>query len=208
MAARKIEEPHGDESDSGERPVATASVRGGTLAACRDATRDLFGADGLAAVHDALRDGPCREALERRLPDWVPDAWAIAWCEAAWSGPIARDHEALGRWVRRMIDRGFGLRQRLLLSIATPSGVVRRAHDLWRSEQSHGRVVPVAAAPTGLGHDAVLTLHEHAYTEHPVTRDVVAESFRNILERAGAADCVEEHERDAAPTLGVRLRWR
>lgn len=209
--------PEADASDeaanaTGERAVARACVRGSTLATYREVTREVCGEEGLAAVAALLREGPLAdgmadvltEASEGELPEWAPASWALAWCDALWFGPLSGDAAALRRWTERLVDRGFAARQGLLLSIATPSGVLRRMPDLFRAELSHGRVVAYAVGPN----EGVLTVHDHAFTEHPVMRDVIALSLRRVLERAGALECVTEHDRAPAPTLEIRVRWR
>lgn len=196
----ELERNRRPEITTGER--LTSRVRGHTLPALSEASRELFGDDGHRALLDRL-PSPIHAKLQSP-PEWVSLELVIAWIEAAWEGPLRQDHAQLARLVDRTLDLGFGRVRRLLLTIATPHGVVRRASELWRGEMSDGRLVTYGTSPTS----ARFVLHDHPFLEHPLLRTLTAESFRHAIVLAGAKDAVAEHAGEVGQPLVVNLSWR
>ena len=184
---------------SAERHVVSC-VRGRTVRAFAAASRDLFGE---AALRDLIASLPEAARSEVDEQDWVPAEHAIWWCERAFAGPLGRDPVKLRAWACRMIDHGFGRVRRLLLTIATPAGMIRRAGDLWREEFNEGRLVAYATSPRS----AIASLHDHVFLKSEVTRDLLAETFRHNVELAGGRGAREQHSLHATGALIVDLSW-
>ena len=175
--------------------VLAKRARARTLRAFAQATREMFGEH----VERALM-----ESLPSADGEWVDVEAVVAICERAWRGPLGHDEEQLRVWTDRMMDRGFGLARKLLLAIATPSGLLRRAGDLWRDEFTTGRLVAYNTSPT----TALATLHDHIFLETELMRAVVSETFRYSVQLTGAKDVREVHEIAANGALVVHLSWR
>jgi hypothetical protein len=185
---------------SGQRIAVARYARGRTMRALVQATRDLYGEEAVAQISVAMPEA-ARADLDEDA--WVPLEHIIRWCELAWDGPLRREPRALVTFVDRMMDHGFGRVRRLLLAVATPAGLVRRAGDLWREEFSNGRLVAYATSPNA----AAITLHDHAFMETELMRAVIAESFRYALQLSGATDAREEHEIHSNGALLVKISW-
>lgn len=187
------------EVSTGERVA--SRVRGHTMLAFREAARELFGEQGLTRIGSRLPTSMLTRIDQRS--EWVPAEFVVAWAEAAWDCLLAHDEVALARYIDRMIDLGFGRVRRLLLAIATPQGVVRRATELWRGELTDGRLVSYGTSPTS----ARMVLHDHPFLESALLRAIVAEAFRYSLALAGAKDAVAHHEGELGGPLVVSLSW-
>jgi hypothetical protein len=135
--------------------------------------------------------------------DWVAIDSIVTVCERAWRGPLGHDRETLRTWSDRMMDHGFGLARKLLLAIATPSGLLRRAGELWRDEFSDGRLIAYNTSPTS----AIASLHDHVFLDTELMRTIIAETFRYSLQLTGAKGAREVHEIAANGALVVRLSW-
>jgi hypothetical protein len=170
----------------------------------REATRDLWGDDAVATVMARL--GPEERAIFERgahVPTWVPERVYVAWMREVWAGPCAGDAKDLARWANHVTDRGFGFARRMLMSLASPWLILRRAGDLWRGEHTHGTL---AATPLG-GTSARFVLSDHPFAEHDFTRLAVSESFRYIIERCHTKWTTQTHERAEDGSLRVLIRW-
>ncbi|MEP6860187.1 MAG: hypothetical protein ABJE66_06175 [Deltaproteobacteria bacterium] len=183
------------------RPT-VASAIGARVVATRGATRDLFGEVGVENVLAMLA------ADERALftgatpPKWVPEQTYIAWTRAVYAGPAGRDSATLARWVDRVTDRGFGAARRMLMSLASPWVIVRRAGALWRGEHSHGELT---SAPLG-DNSARFELRDSPYAVDDLGASAISEAFRYILFRCRVKWATEEHRR-IGDALHVELRW-
>lgn len=184
---------------SGDRIAVVRCTRARTLHALARATRDMFGdpveRELLAAIPSEAR------ALDDH--EWLSIDHLERFCELAWEGPLGGNLALLRTWTDRMIDHGFGRVRRLLLTIATPAGLVRRAGELWRDEHTDGRLIAYSTSPKS----AIATLHEHDFIGNPLMRQLVAETFRYSLELAGARGAQEAHHAHANGTLVVNLTW-
>ncbi len=175
-----------------------------TLFAYRQAAKDQWGNEGLAAITAEISED-ARESLQLRDDDgWLPESYVVQFCEAMWNGPAARDERSFREVCGRMVDLGFGRARKLLLSVATPHGLLRRAGDLWREELSNGRLVAYGTGDTA----GVLTLHDHRWTESPVMRLALSESFRHAVSLTGAKGVVDRHAQNDSGALVVHLVWR
>lgn len=184
---------------SAERHVVSC-VRGRTVRAFAAASRDMFGE---AATRELIATLPEAARADVDEQDWVPAEYVTWWCERAFEGPLGRDPAKLRAWACRMIDHGFGRFRRLLLTIATPAGLVRRAGDLWREEFNQGRLVAYTTSPGS----AIASLHDHVFLAKDVTRDLLAETFRYNVELAGGRGAREQHTLHANGALIVELSW-
>lgn len=195
----ELERSERREITTGERLASRA--RGHTLSAYSQATRELYGEEWQRRLASQLP-----KHVQVKLdqpPEWIPVEYAIAWMDAVWEGPMRQDRTELVRFVDRVLDHGFGREKRLLLTIATPPGVVRRASELWRGEMSDGRVVSYGTSPTS----ARFVLYDHPFLEHPLWREITAETFRYAVALAGAKDAIEQHEGDLGQPLVVNVSW-
>jgi hypothetical protein len=164
----------------------------------------IFGQDAVAEVAARLPSAVRKTTLERPIPAWVPETHMIAFCGVVDEVLARGDQKRLEAWVARAIDDGFGVARRVLLTIATPPVIVRRASELWRDEFGAGRLVAYGTQPN----EAMITLHDHPFTETPRMRVVVAEALRRTLELAGAEDAAAAYDPESARTLAVSLCWR
>lgn len=166
---------------------------------CRDAVSEIASAC-LALPADAGR----AFLLAGRASDaWVAERHVIALGDAAWEGPCARDRATFHRWIDQMIDYGFGRVRRVLLSLANPPMLLRRAPDLWREDHTHGTFgyVPLAVD------SARITLRDHAYIDSPVQRDAFAEALRHAMSLCNIRGVTAEETQAPPGALYVVLRW-
>jgi len=188
------------EDASGQRRVLVSGARARTLQGFIAASREVFGEE----THRRMCERVASHVLDALTLDgeaWVPVDDVIEWCEASLCD---EDEGRIRAFVDVMMNHGFGKVRRVLLQIATPHGVLRRAGELWREEFTDGRLVAYATSPN----TAIATLYEHRFLESPLLRAVVAESFRYTLQLSGAADVNERHGSDGDGPLIVRLSWR
>ncbi|MGZ3421890.1 MAG: hypothetical protein ACXVEF_10020 [Polyangiales bacterium] len=191
-------------SESGERRAFAHAVRGRILEGFKPAVRQIFGEDAVVRIAAHLPDAVRASTLDGPTPNWVPEAHMIAFCTAVDEVLGGGDDEALRRWSASAIDHGFGVARRVLLTIATPSVIVRRSGELWRDEFTSGRLVAFSTQ----SNEALLTLHESPFTEAVRMRVVVAEAYRRTVELAGANDVAAAYDPESARTLAVTLCWR
>lgn len=167
----------------------TPCALGARVVATREATRDVFGDDGVDAVLAALSP----ETRDLFLPGappapWVAEAAYMAWMSALWDGPCARDEAALRVWVDRLTDRGFGAARRMLLALASPWVVLRRAGALWHGEHTHGEL---SVTPADGG--ARFELRDHPFVDDHVASLAVSEAYRHIVFRCRVRWARERH---------------
>ncbi len=168
-----------------------------------DATRDLWGDDGLADVAARM---PARERAEffaEPLPEWSPTRAMIAFNFALWEGPAGRDKPLYFTWVRRVTDLSFGRVRKLFLSMATPERLVLGAGEMWKADQNVGTLVGHVEGRCG-----TLVLRDHPYTETPQARAGISEMLRYILELSRAKAPVSSHALVAPGVLRIKIRWK
>jgi hypothetical protein len=167
-----------------------------------EATRDLWGGPAVDEVMAAI-DGDARAVFGASVaPRWVAETIYMQWTQAVWDGPAKREAAALARWVDRLTDRGFGTARRMLMSLASPWVIVRRAGALWRTEHSHGEL---AAVPL-VGSSVRFELRDHPFTSTEVIAAATSEAFRHIVYRCRVRWATETHELDGGALL-VEIRW-
>jgi len=183
-----------------QRP-AVASALGIRVVATREATRDLWGKAGVDAVLAALSPDEAA-TFTGPAPKWVPEVTYIAWSRAVWHGPAKRDPRAFARWADGVTDKGFGTARRMLMSLASPWIIVRRAGALWRAEHSHGDLTTTPNGTNG----ARFELRDSPYATDEIGARAISEAFRFIVFRCRVKWAAEEHVR-AGDALQVELRW-
>ncbi len=169
----------------------------------REATRDIFGD---RAVLDVLsRLDPERRALftDEPPPAWVREADYIEYMTRLWEGPCNHDAAAFARWVDRLTDRGFGTAQRLLMSLASPWLIVRRAGALWRTEHSHGDLIVTPLGTSG----GRFELRDHPFVNTALAASAIAEAFRHIVFRCRVRWATERHALSPDGALFVEIHW-
>lgn len=177
---------------------------GGRVHATREATRDLWGNIGVERVFAGL-DADARAAFlpHATAKGWLPESTYIAWMHAVWEGPCAHDAAGLARWVDRVTDRGFGKARGMLMALASPWVILRRANALWRSEHTHGDLAIARVS----GQAARFELAHHPYVGDPVASAAVSESFRYIILRCRVREASETHTVAPDGALHVSVVW-
>ncbi len=180
-------------------------ARGTILVAFRAAASDLWGKDGVAAIAALLPDYTRDATLERIVVnvEWVPERHVMAWYEAVWNGPAARQQAQFARFLDAMMDRGFGRVRKIFLGLVTPMTMLEKAPELWRHDHTHG-VLEIEAQPGS----AKVLLRDHPYTTTPLARVAIAEIYRYALSLGRARDVTESHYTEPDGSLILRLRWR
>jgi hypothetical protein len=177
--------------------------------AFHSAAVDLFGEEGLYAIGERMPKDVRDATLSGRdfADEWVPDAFIAAWCEAVWfahcEGHAQGEAEIFARYIDRMIDFGFARAQKLLLSLATPPILLRRAPELWRNEFTHGTLT---YAPLTI-QSGRLTLRDHVLTTGPILRAAIAEALRYAVSLTRTASVKSTHETARDGALHVMVSW-
>jgi hypothetical protein len=172
--------------------------------AFRGAAEDLWGEAGLASLAAGLPPDAREETLGSVLlvDEWLPEAYVLAWYEAAWSGPAGRSDAQYCRFLDRMMDLGFGRVRKFLLAIITPEGMAKKAAELWRHDHTTGEL-----SATTVGREATLTLRQHVYCTTPLARRSIAEIYRYAMSLTRAAGVTATHVLEADGSLQVKIRW-
>ena len=166
---------------SGE-PHARGSVIHGFRAASRTWGEEaLVATGGASAARDARRD--------HRRPACCPSSGSrsqhvIAWHDALWNGPCAATSRSSRASSAAPSSLGFGRFKSAFFHALTPDRLVARAPELWRWQHTHGELTARVEGGSG----TVVTLKDHPYVDNPVSRRVTAESYRHIVDMAGARD--------------------
>ncbi|HJL19868.1 MAG TPA: hypothetical protein RMH99_29665 [Sandaracinaceae bacterium LLY-WYZ-13_1] len=174
------------------------------FAGFRKAALDRWGEGGLHAIAEAMSK-ECRRACIEPIvigEPMLPERYVLEWYRAAYEGPARRDRAAYFGFIDRMMDHGFGRVRKLLLAMASPNLVARKAQELWRHDHTHGELALVESEPEGV----VMRLCDHPYTETPLGRMSVAEIYRYAIALARARNVRSEHWL-VAGALHVRIRW-
>jgi hypothetical protein len=184
---------------SGDRLAVGTAVRARTLHGFIHATREVLGERAYERVLTEVSPHVL-EGLELDGDAWVPAEHVAAWCDASLRSV---EPKTLPAYVDSMMSHGFGRVRRVLLQIATPHGVLRRASEIWREDFTSGRLVAYATSPN----TAIVTLYDHVFLASPLLRAVLAESFRSTLQLSGGQDATAEHSAEGDGPLLVRLSW-
>ncbi len=178
---------------------------GARLAVIREATRTVWGDAAVDAVLASV-GAESRAALAPGAvnAEWVTERIFVEYMIALWNGPCGgRDGEEFRHWVAVVTDRGFAEARELLMSLGSPSLILRHANELWHYEHSHGKL---SFAPLD-SRSARLSLRDHPFTEHEATRVAICEAFRYIMTLSGAKGATESHAVDDAGVLHVTVAW-
>ncbi len=178
--------------------------RGTIFVAYREATRALWGDEAIERLVRAMPEDAGRAFLSTQSSDeWVPERHVITIADAAWDGPCERDRVTFHRLIDQMIELGFGRVRRILLSLANPPILLRRAADLWREDHTHGTFgyVPLAVDA------ARITLRDHPYVDSPVQRDAFGEGLRYAMSLCNVRSVTAEATPAPPGALYVLLRW-
>jgi len=183
--------------------VSEPCALGNRASESREATRDLFGDSGVADVFERMSADDRAVFLPNAAPTkWIPERRYVAFTRALWDGPCAQDRRELTRWVDRITDRGFGRARRMIMSLASPWIIVRRAGQLWAVEHTHGKL----SVSRMEGSSVRFTLTAHPFVEDEVSRHAISEAFRHIIFCCRVKWATETHAH-SAEGLQVDLSW-
>ncbi len=181
--------------------------RGIGLHGFRAAVVELWGADGLRAVAARLPDDARTETLDSIvLPvSWYPVRHTLAWDEAVWEGPAARDDATFHAFLDKAIELGFGRMRRFFIRLQSPAQVISRAPEMWRYQHTHGTLTAVAK-----DNGATIVLRDHPFTRHALARRATAEVYRfiaSLTQARGKGEVRQTHGSEGPDSLVVRLTW-
>lgn len=181
--------------------------RGIGLHGFRAAVVELWGDDGLRAVAARLPDDARAETVDANvLPvAWYPVRHTLAWDEAVWDGPAARDDAAFVAFLDKAIELGFGRMRRFFIRLQSPEQILARAPEMWRYQHSHGTLTATATAQ-----GATVVLRDHPFARHPLARRATAEVYRfiaSLTQARGKGEVRQTHGSEGPDSLVVRLTW-
>lgn len=192
-------ERHANVPSTGERVISRS--RGHGLVSTVEATRELCG-DELVSTLLTRFPQAFHRALEES-PDWVPTEFVVTWYELV-SEALGGDERRLAAITTRAVDLGFGRVRKLLLGIATPHWVLRKGEELWRGEQSAGRMTAYAVEPN----HARVTLTDHPFLDSAVMRRAMVTSMAYTLTLTGAKSVTAEVAGAVGEPLVLTLTWK
>jgi uncharacterized protein (TIGR02265 family) len=170
------------------------------------AVEHLWGRGALDAMRGRLAL-PADHALFDQIASplsWYPEKLAARVGAIVWDELTARDEAAFAGFAERTIDHGWGRMHSVLVRLATPKLLARRAPELWRRDHSHGAVEVTVVDPTTLR----LRLSDHPWVHDPVMRRFQARSFRYILSLTRVRDLETVEAADVAGALVMTATWR
>jgi hypothetical protein len=156
------------------------------------AIEHLWGRGALDALRGRL-DLPAEHVLFDQIASplsWYPENLAARIGAIVWDDLAARDEAALQRFAEQTIDHGWGRMHSVLVRLATPRILARRAPELWRRDHSHGDVEVVVVDPTTL---------RLRLSDHPC---------RYILSLTRVRDLETVEAPDPAGALVMTATWR
>jgi uncharacterized protein (TIGR02265 family) len=182
------------------------TVRGTVLVGMTAATRQLWGRDALDLLKGRLELPPERALFDEIATPlaWYPEQLAVRLARIVWDDLAARDEAAFTGFAERTIDHGWGRVHSVLVRLATPRILARRAPELWRRDHSHGAVEVAVLDATSLR----LRLSDHPYVHDPVMRRFQAESFRYILSLTRVPELTVVEGTDPRGSLVMTAAWR
>lgn len=187
----------------GDEPL-EPSTRYAVVLGYRAALSALWGPEAVSRVMRALPPDAATSLGGSLPPDaWIPERHVVALSEAVWEGPCARDRVVFHLWIDRMLDQGFGRIRRVLLSLANPPMLLRRASEMWRDDHSHGTLgyVPLTLDA------ARITLKDHPFVGSPVQRDAFSEGLRYAMSLCHVRQVSAEEVSAPPGAVSVILRW-
>lgn len=170
----------------------------------RRAVLEMFGKEGrdqvLAALDDELRNAYLDDSATRQ--DWFPTRYLIGWTFAIYEGPAKLDREVMTRFVRLQWDYTFGAVRKMLLHLAPPEAILKRAPALWKQDHTAGTLEVTIGEKS-----ASITISDTPFGETPQARLSMAEIYRYSLEQTRATN-VRAHPMAAGNRgLTIRLNW-
>ena len=168
------------------------------------AVKELWGEDGMRELRQRLqpdaRKALCEEII---LPvAWYPERHFEGCCEAVWSGLARQEAGVFEAFIRQSVDHMWGRVHRVLLSLATPHLLARRAPGLWRHDHTHGEAVVELRE-----RDGTIRVRDYPYGPSSIMRRGQSESFRYILSHARVHDVRATQHADESGDLVVLLEW-
>jgi len=168
------------------------------------AVSELWGQAGLHEVRERVapevRAVLCDEIV---LPvAWYPERHFEGYCDAVWKGLARQDARTFETFIRKSVDQMWGRIHRVLLSLATPHRLARRAPDLWRHDHTHGELSVDLREQ-----DGTIRVRNYPYSSTSIMRRGQTESLRYILSHARVSDVQASH-RDEEGDFVVTLAWR
>ncbi len=181
--------------------------RGIGLHGFRAAALALWGEEGLRTVAARLPDDARAATVDSIvLPvSWYAVRHTIAWEEAVWEGPAARDDATFHSFLDKGIELGFGRMRRFFIRLQSPEQIIHRAPEMWRYQHTHGTLTAVAK-----GNGATILLRDHPFTRHPLARRATAEVYRfiaSLTQARGKGEVRQTHGSEGPDSLVVRLTW-
>lgn len=168
------------------------------------AVTELWGAPGLAEVRARL-DLEARMALcdEIVLPvGWYREDHFESFCEAVWSVLARSDQRAFDTFIRRSIDHFWSRVHKVLMSLATPHLLARRAPALWQHDHTHGTLTVDLRERGG-----TVRVRGYPYRRTGIMPRGHSESFRYILSHARVREVRASQVVDERGDFVVTLEW-
>lgn len=181
------------------------SSRATHVVAFRAASLAMWGNDGWQAVIDRLPHDTCEALVQGGVviaAGWVPERHMVKLAEVVFDGPARGNIDTYREFVHQVIALGFGRVRRVLVQLAHPHAVLRRAPELWRHDHTHGELTVQMDEKSAL----VFVTHD-VLTATQLSRATAAEMFRAVLTLTRARDVKQEHGLDAGGRLRVLLKW-
>ena len=187
-----------------ELPRDVPHARGTLVAGALAAIAELWGAQGVAEVRHRLGAAARRAILDEIvLPvGWYPEEHFESLCEAVWSSLARHDVPVFETFIRRSIDHVWGRVHRMLMSLATPHLLARRAPALWRHDHTHGELAVELRE-----RDGTVRVRGYPYAPSSIMPRGQAESLRYILSHARVRDVRASHLVDVRGEFVVTLGW-
>jgi hypothetical protein len=174
-----------------------------TVVGLRPAVEEVWGKPGVDAVRAALP--PEYLASTGGLvpaDEWVPVPFVVAWNDAVWEGPAARDRRVFREYVKATVHHGFGRVRKFFLTLATPELLVEKATEMWRAEYTTGELTSRLDAPGR----ASFVLKQHPFVLNATSSEVLAEAFRCVGMYTTRAPIRQQMTRDGT-VLRITLNW-
>ena len=174
-----------------------------TVVGLRPAVEEIWGKVGVDAVRTAM-PGDFLASTAGMVPsdEWVPVSFVVAWNDAVWEGPAARDKRAYREYVKGTINHGFGRVRKFFLTLATPELLVEKATEMWRAEYTTGELTSKLDAPGR----ATFLLKQHPFATNPTSSEALAEAFRCVGAYTTKAPIKQTFSREGQ-ALRIQLIW-
>jgi hypothetical protein len=184
-------------------PPSVPCARRTIFSAFRSSAVDVWGPDALGRIGSAMPEAARRETVDPAViaDEWIPEAYVMAWYEAAWAVSQRNDAEYY-RFLDRMMDFGFGRVRKWLLNFASPEVIATKASELWRHDHTSGELLTEFREG-----DIALRLRHHVYTTTPLARRSIAEIYRYVISLSQKRSVTATHSLEPNGDLRVRVRY-